>query len=198
VRAFQSNPSVALERLSEPVRDIADEHPQLAEAITEKLYGDYQYLASKLPAPLTRAERSLTPEAAGSRVPRAEQRKFLNIVEALEDPASVIEDLVDGKVPREKIEALKVRRPELFNEIRTMIIAGVAERKKEIPFLTRVRLSLAFDFDGDKSLEPATLRAIQASNRPEEEEPAPGQQGSAALDPKMTEAALTPSQQAGV
>jgi hypothetical protein len=64
-------------------------------------------------------------------------------------------------------------------------------------------VSLAFDFNGDSSLDPQTLAAIQASNRgqpiPDEQPAKDGQQRqqqSTKMNPKEAETLATPSQKA--
>jgi hypothetical protein len=200
VQQFQ-DPQRAMRMLAAPVHDIAQSHPDLAGAIQSTLQGDYLYLSKQMPAQLTRASHSLTPVAAASkaRVPQAAKTKFVNIVEAIADPASVAEELTRGQVPREKIEALKARRPEIFAQMRTLVIQHVSNHKQEIPFLQRVRLSLAFDFDGDKSLDPATISAIQAGNQtpvtePGQQEPEAPKPSGPSVSAKVAESMALPEQ----
>lgn len=203
VRAFASNPQAASVALSRPVEGIAPEHPQLAAQMQQTLAGDYQYLQSKLPQSLGRASSSLTPQLEKATVPRVEQAKFMAVVHALENPASVIEKIAAGELPREQIEALKVRRPEIYNQMRTETIKAFSNAKAPRNILERTRVSLAFDFNGDASLDPPTLAAIQASNRtqpiPDDQPAKDGQQApqqGKQLNPKSAETLATPSQKA--
>lgn len=165
VKAFASNPQAAAAMLAKPVEAIAPVHPQLAAQMQQTLAGDYQYLGSQLPRVMTRAGSSLTPQLEKGRVPRDQRVKFMSIVTALENPASVIEKVAHGELPRVQLEALKARRPEIFNQMRTATIKAFASAKSPQGFLQRTRISIAFGFTGDASLDPATLAAIQASNR---------------------------------
>lgn len=195
VQQFQSDPQYATAALAAPVRELATQHPQLAMAVQAKLQGDYQYLATKLPTPLSRASASLTPNAVTTKVLRTDKTKFMGIVDALENPAGVVEDLAHGDVPKEKIEALKVRRPEIYSQIRRLVIQTVSTRETELPFLQRMRLSLAFDFTGDKSLDPATLQELQSENQiPANDEGKPGPKAN--INPDVTDDLELPSQKA--
>lgn len=165
VRSFQSNPHAAAAMLAKPIESIAPVHPQLAAQMQQTLAADYGYLGSQLPRVMTRAGSSLTPQLEKGRVPRDQQIKFMSIVTALENPASVIEKVARGDLPRIQIETLKTRRPEIFNQMRTATIKAFASAKTPQGFLQRTRISIAFGFTGDASLDPATLSAIQATNR---------------------------------
>lgn len=204
VRAFASNPKAAADALARPIEGIAPEHPELAAQMQQTLAGDYQYLQTKLPASLGRAGSSLTPQLEKARVPKSEQAKFMSVVHALENPASVIEKVAAGELPRDQIEALKVRRPEIYNQMRTEAIKAFSIAKAPRGILERTRVSLAFDFNGDASLDPMTLATIQASNRtapsPEDQPPKPGpppqQNQSTKLNPQSAQTLATPSQKA--
>lgn len=205
VRAFASNPQAASQALSRPVERVAPEHPELAAQMQQTIAGDYQYLATKLPQSLGRAGSSLTPQLEKSRVPKAEQARFMDIVHAIENPAGVIEKVAAGELPRDQIEALKARRPEIYNQMRTEAIKAFSIAKAPRGILERTRVSLAFDFNGDASLDPQTLAAIQAGNRtaaPPEDQPQlstgqqPRQQQGAKMNPKSAETLATPSQKA--
>lgn len=205
VRGFAQNPEIAAAKLAKPVEAIAPLHPELAAKMQETLTGDYQYLATQLPPSLTRADNSLTPQVEIPVVPKSQKRKFMQIVQALENPSVVIEKVAKGDLPQAQIDALKVRRPEIYQQMRTEVIKAFSTAKKPASFLERTRVSLAFDFNGDASLDPQTLRAIQSSNRnaaPEPDQPATAQgtnqprPAPSNLDPKQAEAMVLPSDKA--
>jgi hypothetical protein len=171
VRQFQQDPVEGQKRLAKPVEHIAPVHPQLAAQMQQTLAGDYDYLASKLPPVMTRADSSLTPQAEKGRVPAAQKAKFMETVQALENPAGVIERVANGELPQAQIDALKVRRPEIYQQMRTEVIKAFSTAKKPASFLERTRVSLAFEFNGDASLDPQTLKQIQSTNRNAVREP---------------------------
>jgi hypothetical protein len=165
VRSFAQDPVEGQKRLAKPVEHIAPVHPQLAAQMQQTLAGDYDYLASKLPPVMTRADSSLTPQVEKARVPPAQKAKFMEAVQALENPAGVIERVANGELPQAQIDALKVRRPQIYQQMRTEVIKAFSTAQKPASFLERTRVSLAFDFNGDASLDPQTLKQIQSTNR---------------------------------
>jgi hypothetical protein len=165
VRQFQQDPDFARARLIEASR-VAPEHPQLAEAMQGQLERTYSYLATKLPRPMTRAGASLTPELEGERVPPAAMAKFLRQFRGATAPGEVIDDLRNGKLDRDGIEAIKEVHPQTFEELRNRVMLAVAKRETPLSFNERMLLSLAFDFRGDKSLEPGFAFALQSAFMP--------------------------------
>jgi hypothetical protein len=152
------------------------------------------YLASKAPKPLTNGAKSWTPLKEKKTFTKDEQREFLEVVEALADPASVAEDLAHGELNLDAIEALKIRRPREYADLREKVMIACDSREEELPFKRVNYLSLAFDFAGDESHEPATIAAIQASG-PASPPNKPGP-ASTKLNPDIPEAITLPNEAA--
>jgi len=103
----------------------------------------------------------VTPMAEVAAVPRHQVESFLRRVQALNDPLSVAEAIANGEVSLEAIDALKVRRPEMYQELRTDIIEATTQRDKPLPFSRRVTLGVAFEFPADRSLDHGFRVRIQ-------------------------------------
>lgn len=163
VRRFTSDPDYADAHLRLLFAEVATEQPEVAQRMMMGLQADMAFLASKMPKPMSDGAKSFTPLKSKPTFTREEQRKFLATVEALADPGSVADDLAEGKIDLDALEALKARRPREYDDLRQKVMTACAERDDELPFKRRNFLSIAFDFAGDPSLEPATMAAIQAS-----------------------------------
>jgi hypothetical protein len=165
VQAAQS-PQTMLARMTEAARGLEDQ-PGLVTAIHAGMQADTAYLASQLPQSAGADPTStLTPMATKPRISAVDMAKFVAKVEALENPAKVLEDIANGKLDQSAIEALKVRRPKLYAEMRQKIMVETAQSGDELPYEQRIRLGLAFDFRSDPSLLPANMVAIQESFTP--------------------------------
>lgn len=163
VQEMTVSPTAAAQFAGNQVAPYAAQYPGLATAATAKLMGDLQYLASQIPAPVGRSAATLTPAAVTSfRTPR-EAANWMQRVAALEDPGIVIDQVLEGKIPKAAIETLKERRPKIWEEMRQQVMTETAARGQELPYKRRITLGLAFDFTSDKSLAPGMLRSIQAT-----------------------------------
>lgn len=163
VRQFTTDPEYASGHLHEMFAEVSTEQPEVAHKMMMGLSGDMAFLASKLPKPLTNGAKSFTPLKEKQTFTKVEQKRFLTLVDALSDPPSVAESLADGKMDLDAIEALKTRRPREYADLRIKVMTACAEREDSLPYARVNMLSLAFEFAGDVSHEPATLAAIQAS-----------------------------------
>jgi hypothetical protein len=162
VKEYKTNPQAQQERLARPVVAYVNEYPTLATAVQQQLARTYDYLAENAPRPVGRSAFSLTPDLEPERYSPAELERFARKARGALAPELVIGDLAEGSIDRDGLEALKVIHPETFAGLRKMVIEEVSTRSEPLPFQRRILLSLAFDFTGDPSLDPAFGSALQA------------------------------------
>lgn len=181
VTSMQSQPARMTTRLAAVTGSLDADLPELGAAVRERVVADYQYLAAQMPQPLGRAGSTLTPNAVKATYAPSDQRKWVAKAEAIDNPMSVVKKLEQGIIDRDGIEALKARRPELYQELRIRVAEACGERETELEPGTRVMLSLAFDINGDPSMRPEVIREIQASYQgtPAEQDGAPKRPGPA-------------------
>lgn len=192
--ASEQSPATLGERIQRVIEPIAGEQPEVASAMARKLNEDHQYLVSQLPQPLGQFGRSLAPADKKPLVSKSDQKKFMSKAEAVFTPGRALKKLADGKVDFDAIDALKARRPELWNSLRTKIAMKCAEPGADVSHRRRVFLSVAFDIPADPTMAPGSLAAIGASLAPPapEAEPAPSKVNPSEFSKSMA----TPSQQA--
>ena len=127
----------------------------------DKVLLDVGYLKQHMPATYSRADVSLTPLAETPQVPKHAVASFMKRVEALRDPMSVAESLANGEVSLEAIDALKERRPKMYEELREDIIRETTQAGNALPYSRRVVLGIAFEFQSDRSLNPQFVASVQ-------------------------------------
>ncbi len=192
LRAVTTNPQLMAKRLEPIAREVRPLHPELVTALMAATDRANQFLLSKLPQVLTRADASFTPSKETPRVPPAERTKWLRYVEGIDHPEAVVARIAHGEINREGLEALKATQPETWVGLRQMVMKEVATLGEALPYRRRILLSLAFEFTGDKSLEPGALGAIQASSTPmQPEQPPPAAQPGPS--PKMADEMASPT-----
>lgn len=200
VTSMQSQPARMTTRLAAVTGSLDADLPELGAAVRERVVADYQYLAAQMPQPLGRAGSTLTPNAVKATYAPSEQRKWVAKAEALDNPMSVVKKLEQGVIDRDGIEALKVRRPELYQELRIRVAEACGERETELEPGSRVMLSLAFDISADPSMRPEVIREIQAGyhGTPSEQSGGPQKPGPAprSFDSDAPKDLYLPSQKA--
>lgn len=172
--AVDSGPQALQARMAQAAQGL-ENHPGLLTSIHTGVAADAAYLQSQLPQTDPNSpSNSLTPTKP--QLPsKLAMKDFVSKSEALKNPAGVMADVAAGDVDLAAIEALKVRRPKIYQDMRKRVMMYAAERGEELPYSQRVTLSLAFDFTADPSMEPANMAAIQASFVPPEPTEQPGQ-----------------------
>jgi hypothetical protein len=94
---------------------------------------------------------------------RAERDRFARYVEAAERPQTVLEDLADGTVTKEQVDALREVYPEMYRRVQMDVITRAAELQETLPWSKRVALSAFFAAPTERLLSPDGLRGLQAT-----------------------------------
>lgn len=190
---MNGDPQKRIEYSADQTADIAAQYPALAAVMQSKIQGDLEYLGSKVPQRYNRIDATMTPHAVRNVGNRTDDRDFAERVAALEDPGYVVNEMMNGRIPTAAIEALKARRPKIWEQMREQVMVETAMRKDELPFRRRLTLGEAFEFPADKSQLPGMLEAIQSSIMPQS--PGPQNQPSSADQAATVEAMPLPYEQ---
>lgn len=140
-------------RAQVPTSD-ADLHDAIQAAIERKL----RFLHSKAPPvpppdPMNRKPAPISNAAATA---------FARVVRVAEDPVTALHDLAAGTLTSDQVETLQAVYPRLHDEIRRRVLDQVAKSGSQVPYRTRVRLSVLFGAALDPSVE--SLADLQAAN----------------------------------
>ena len=192
VKRLASNPALAMARTDKATSGLNDREKLKAAAVARQVTA-VQFLASKTPRQFTRAGNSLTPHLADPKLSAAEARKFHRYFRGVDDPMAVVDDLANGKVDREGIEAIKVVYPKIFQEMRARVMDATMRRSEPLPYSRRIMLGTVFDFPADRSLDPAYLQRTQALHAEKEQAPPP-KQSPPPSNSRGGEKLLTPTQ----
>lgn len=93
----------------------------------------------------------------------AEVNKWLRYHSAVEKPLSVLDDIKNGVVSAEGMEALKVVYPSIYNSLLSKVIEKIAESKEPLPFKKRKQIATIFGVPTDFSFEPSSINLMQNS-----------------------------------
>jgi len=105
-----------------------------------------------------------------------EVAKFKRYLQAVDDPKSVMEDIGNGTVTREQVEALKFVYPELYKEVQEQVMEQLSKGTK-IPYNRKISLGILMDLPTDVSLQRENILALQSSfsDQPQQEQAAQDQ-----------------------
>lgn len=159
-------------RIAQQTAEIGRVNPQLAAALNNKAAAGVSFLSTKIPA--RPAANPLQPGVPANDVSPAEKSKFLRYARAIDDPASVAEDVAAGKISREGVEALRTVYPALYSEMQARLKEQIAERKEPLTYAQKTQLAIVLGVPADQSFAPKNIQAVQAALTPA---PAPQQPG---------------------
>jgi hypothetical protein len=191
----ERNPGILAERIQRVIEPIAKEQPEVASAMAQKLVADQKWLASKLPQPLAHFGTTLAPADQKPLISKHEQRRLVSYAGALHSTERTLHKLASGQIDFDALDAIKERRPALYDSIRQRVAFRLSEPGAEVSHRRRVMLSVLFDVPGDPSMAPGVLSAIGQSLAPPPDQ-APGPSPSKVDPQKFTAPMATPSQQA--
>lgn len=166
VEQDQRNPGRIADRAARIVAPIARSQPEVAMAMSRIVAEDAAWLASQMPQPVNSNAESITPLGPRNqpKVPKSQKRKVIAYAKALTNPMAVFEGMASGHVDWDGLDAIKARRPGMWDEMRERVIVAANEAGDDLPFRKRIMLGLAFDFPSDWSM--SHVAEIQATGQP--------------------------------
>ena len=146
---------------SQDMLGLEDEAPQTAAAVQQKMVQAKAFVASKAPRLPKLQGVKLKPSRV---VPPQAQSKFLRYARAADDFSTVIQDLAEGRITPEAIEAANAVYPLSFEKLKVSVSTALAKHDvSKMPAARRVQLSLVLGRPVHFSLEPDFIRATQAA-----------------------------------
>lgn len=118
------------------------------------------YLERALPRPRT-VDGQIRPDSTA--LPSEEEMsRFLRIARAVDSPLTILDDLRDGDLTPEAVEAVRQVHPRLYEEIRNAVVRELARGDSEVPYDRRIALGVLFQAPTDPALTPAALALNQS------------------------------------
>lgn len=172
---YNTEPDYAQKKLIKAAAALDNVAPNTANELRATLARSVQFLNSKLPRPQLPVQQfgfKREYEPSGLEI-----GKFERYLQAVEHPASVLEDLQSGAVTREQVEAIRAVYPQLYAKIRQQVMDAVATHEENLPYNKRVQLGVLLDLPTDPSLQPDHIIGLQANFAQPEAPVAQGQAG---------------------
>ena len=138
------------------LRQVAPRVADATTAVATRAVMHLQAIAPRPPSPVNALQpekRSITPQQAAS---------FAKSIDAVKDPTILVRQVVSGQVSRETVEAVRAVYPSLFAVMQGRLLDEVAKLPRELPYPTRVSLSVLFDVALDASMKPAVIAGLQS------------------------------------
>lgn len=187
-----SNPDKANDLVAQKVGALATHAPGVAAAASNVIAGDMKYVADSMP----QSVKNTGMVARKQRVPTSEIHRVERVIKTLESPLKILPDIKQGRVTPSQAQALRDRRPEIVNQIKTEIATQMAGSKRLPSYQVRAQLSTLVGSPVDFETSPAFKASIQQIYAPPQEQGgvAPAPKPSRRPATKLASNQLTPSQ----
>jgi hypothetical protein len=163
IAAMQSNPAALSARVGDALGSFASAAPNASSAATTTAMAGLQFLASKMP-PNRRDNFTLQPQLQPtSRASDSEIAQHTRFVEALDNPAIILDLAHKGALTPDHVEAVKATFPKLYDHMRVQLFQELTTSKSELPYGRRIQLGILLDLPTDQTLAPDFVSAIQAT-----------------------------------
>lgn len=90
-----------------------------------------------------------------------EMAKFNRYMQAIESPLTVLQELEDGTLTREHVEALQAVYPAIYRQVQVTAMEKIAD-KPDLSYQKRLQMGILLDIPADSSLQTENLMQLQA------------------------------------
>jgi hypothetical protein len=148
-----NNQAYAAARLTEATKSITNGAPKLSQTLQMKANIGIQFLSSKMPK--TYGDKQL--------MTAADVAKFHRYTRAVDNPMSVLDDLKNGRINPEGVEALRAVYPELYKQVVSGTLSKLSEGGKleKLPMASKVKLSKLLGMPLTSAMRPANINLSQ-------------------------------------
>ncbi len=157
--SLQQDPHGVLER--QMGTKIPTAAPRAAMAMTSAAIRGAQFLSAKAPVGMLDQD-ALLPQMQPQDPDPVELSRFSRYVQVVDDPYSVLDELGDGTLTSQHVEALREVYPKIFEDVQGKVWGELLEQKELPSYESRILLGTLFDIPADKSLRPASIAAAAA------------------------------------
>lgn len=134
--------------------------PNVARALSASIMRIATYLQQNTPAEPAPVGVSILPQKA--RAPSSLQMtRFRDIVDTVNDPMHVVDELRRGHISRDKVEALQQCYPKLYLQIRAELGAQALEDPPDLTIQQDIALSVLFKEPLSATMKPSIRKAFQ-------------------------------------
>lgn len=189
------NPGLVQARLQNFVGNLGDVAPNVTAAIATKVAGSYGYLGDKMPK-MRGDPNSLTPQFVKVRAPESEIQRAGKYMQGVQDPLSALDEMMEGRLSREMVQALRATSPRLFEQIQTAFVEELPNIQKQLSFEQECQVSTLLGVPANQFMVPdfiATMQKSKEGDAPPPEQAPQQQKGGGRRPIKLDSASMDPN-----
>lgn len=162
VKELSAQSDVVRQRLEQETSWMADKAPRAQRSAVNTALRQLDYLNNALP----KGTAAPTPFAAPLPPTRQQVQSWLTKLRAVENPATILDDIAAGKLTVEAVDAVRTVYPETFRDIQAQMVDRLAKlqaKGKAPAYAQRIQLGLLLGIPSDPTMTPEVMQAVQGS-----------------------------------
>jgi hypothetical protein len=167
VLELRSNPEEFTNKVTKSIYSVSRAAPQAAQYMQDHSVRAFDFLNEKMPKDLNEMlgpkfmQKPFTPSSM-------EVSKFERYVQILEHPLSAMDELEQGTLTREHVEALEAVYPSIYSRMKVSIMDEI-RNQPTMAYDKKIQLGILFDTPTDPSMIPENILALQSNFAPQEQ-----------------------------
>lgn len=154
------DPQKYIDKIIENTAGLSNIDPDLQTSISNTALQAVNFLQDK--APKNPFAGSMVISPLKWKPSDAELSKFNRYLKAIDDPFSVLDDLDQGMLTPESVEALKAVYPNLYSKMSQMAVEAVGEHQDGLPFVKQLQLSMLLGMPVSSAQDQNFVMRLQA------------------------------------
>lgn len=162
VKELSAQSDVVRQRLEQETSWMAEKAPKAQRSAVNTALRQLDYLNNALPKGMA----APTPFAAPLPPTRQQVQSWLTKLRAVENPATILDDIAAGKLTVEAVDAVRTVYPETFRDIQAQMVDRLAKlqaKGKAPAYAQRIQLGLLLGIPSDPTMTPEVMQAVQGS-----------------------------------
>lgn len=184
----QSDPRALSRSVADATAPLSHAAPRTQAAAAQTAVRAVQYLQAQRPR-----GRALAGDLRSDRMPPSneEMDRFLRVARAVDDPATVLDDLRARRLTPEAVDAIRSVYPALYRQIVTAVMREMTDGDHRPSYQDRLQLGILLGIPTDPALTPASLAILQSAHAAAEAVSPPPQ--SRGTPPRLSRGLASPS-----
>lgn len=191
--ALAREPEALVGRIADNLANVGVDAPGITADLQQTAQKAAAFLAQKAPRPPKGPLGDIPALKQAWKPTDTEVERWSAYLQAVEDPASVLEEAAGGRMVPEHVEALSAVYPELLQDVRGRVVDALARHTGSVSYGQRVALSQVLGMPLDDSLQPSTVAALQALHQQQPAKPQGKPSGSSAKTAARLRGELSPA-----
>lgn len=166
IRELSNDPPSLIQHLHDSTKHLFEPAPNISQSVHAAMTNGVQFLNSKLPRPNNELLLSEKYEPSF-----AQKEKFNTYFRAVNDPISALDQIKDGTLGSDTMEALHIVHPDLLSDMQKMVMENLNPAKaKNLSYAKKLSIAKFIGHPLDDNMLPQSIMANQMAMTPSQPE----------------------------